>query len=143
LHLEVNDTLRVDEAHQQVSEFEDELRKTLPDVQQVVTHIEPVGDSTVPAAHRASAADSARVMKVVEEWRSENGASCRPHQMLVQRAGNELSVSLHCEVDGSVAMTDAHVLSEQIEQALRSRLPDLGRVVIHVEPEQNRKACAK
>jgi divalent metal cation (Fe/Co/Zn/Cd) transporter len=143
LHLEVSDTLRVDEAHQQVSEFEDELRKTLPDVQQVVTHIEPVGDSTIPAARRASVADSARVMKVIEEWCSENGASCRPHQMLVQHTGSELSVSLHCEVDGSVAMTDAHVLSEQIEQALRNRLPDLGRVVIHIEPEQNRKACAK
>jgi len=106
----------------------------------VVTHIEPVGDSTVPATRRASAADSARVMKVVQEWRSEKGARCRPHQMLVQRAGDELSVSLHCEVDGSVTMTDAHVLTEQIEQALRAQLPGLRRVVIHIEPEQNQKA---
>jgi divalent metal cation (Fe/Co/Zn/Cd) transporter len=31
-------------------------------------------------------------------------------------------------------MTDAHALTEKIEGALRARVPNVGRVVIHVEP---------
>jgi divalent metal cation (Fe/Co/Zn/Cd) transporter len=46
----------------------------------------------------------------------------------------ELVVSFHCTMDASQSIADAHTISEQVEQALRDRLPDLGRVVIHVEP---------
>jgi divalent metal cation (Fe/Co/Zn/Cd) transporter len=33
-------------------------------------------------------------------------------------------------------MADAHLVSEQVEQSLRSRLPDLGRIIVHIEPER-------
>jgi divalent metal cation (Fe/Co/Zn/Cd) transporter len=41
---------------------------------------------------------------------------------------------LHCTLDADTAITDAHKLTEQLEQHLRACLPHLGRVVIHVEP---------
>jgi len=136
LHLELSDDLSVDEAHRRATVFEDDLRRARPEVRQVLTHIEPVGSRASTAAQRASAADSARVREAIQDWQAENGASCRPHQISVQRVGGELAVSLHCEVSGDVPMADAHLISEQGEQSLRSRLPDLGRIVIHVEPER-------
>ncbi len=135
LHLEVADSLRVDEAHRQAAAFEKALREALPEVAHVVTHIEPVADGDTSTSSQASAADKSQVMGVLQEWLAESAAGCRPHQVMVRRWGDELSVSLHCEMDGDTALVDAHVLTERIEQALRNRIPDLGRVVIHGEPD--------
>ncbi len=54
--------------------------------------------------------------------------------------GDELTASLHCEIPGDVPLADAHIITEQAEQALRRRLPELGRGVIHVEPDQGEGA---
>lgn len=134
LHLEVGNALRVDEAHRRVTAFERELRAALPAVEQVVTHIEPGSDLDTPAAAATDSDDQARVMEALLAWKAENHASCHPHRVTVNRVADRLQVSLHCEVDGDVSLADAHQLTEQAEQALRRRLPDLGRVVIHVEP---------
>ena len=139
LHLEVNDALRVDEAHQQASAFEKALRRALPGLGQIVTHIEPVSGTDTLAARKASAADRARVAQALREWEAGNGQTCHPHQLVVQRLEGRLVVSLHCEMDGSTNLADAHSLSEQVEQALRNRLPDLERVVVHIEPADRQR----
>ena len=140
LHLEVRDDLSVDEAHQQVTAFEGDLRRAQPEIRQVVTHIEPVGDGVAARTQRASTEDAARVREAIRDWQAENGARCRPHRINVQRLGDELTASLHCEIPGDVPLADAHIITEQAEQALRRRLPELGRVVIHVEPDPGERA---
>jgi cation diffusion facilitator family transporter len=135
LHLEVPDDLSVDAAHNRVTAFEDEVRRIRPEVHEVVTHIEPAWNHAVVEAHSASVDESTRVMEAVKDWLARDGGRCRAHQIQVQRVGDELVVSLHCEVSGDVPMTDAHIITEQVELALRERLPELGRVVIHIEPD--------
>ena len=56
LHLEVSDSLLLDEAHRQATEFERELRKSLPGVTRIVTHIEPAGDAAATVRARAGRA---------------------------------------------------------------------------------------
>jgi divalent metal cation (Fe/Co/Zn/Cd) transporter len=62
----------------------------------------------------------------------------------VRRTGGELAISFHCALDADTAITTAHTITEQVEHALRDRLPHLGRVVIHVEPlrDPSRKPIA-
>ncbi len=50
LHLEVSDGLTVEQAHERASAFEEALRKTLPSIDQVVTHLEPTSDVLVRKA---------------------------------------------------------------------------------------------
>ena len=45
LHLEVSDSLLLDEAHRQATDFERALRQSLPGVTRIITHIEPTGDA--------------------------------------------------------------------------------------------------
>lgn len=135
LHLEVSDRLSVDEAHRQVTEFEEELRRARPEVREVVTHIEPVGDGAATTGQCACDDEAERVLAAMRDWQAEEGAGCHPHSVTVRRIGDELAVSLHCEMAADTPLAEAHVLSEQAEQALRRRLPDLGRIVIHIEPE--------
>jgi cation diffusion facilitator family transporter len=137
LHLEVSDSLTVEQAHANASAFEDALRKTLPAIDQVVTHIEPTGDALV--RKQATTADEALVRDVLWNLERENGLGCNPHDITVRRVGGELQVTFHCTVASSLPITEAHTLTERIESLLRNQVNNLGRVVIHVEPPNGEK----
>jgi divalent metal cation (Fe/Co/Zn/Cd) transporter len=49
----------------------------------------------------------------------------------------DLVVTFHCLFSPDIAIREAHALTEQFERALRVREPELGRVVIHVEPDSD------
>lgn len=132
LHLEVDDTLSVASAHEQATAFERSVREALPGVGHIVTHIEPTAVSG--STYRAEPQDEARVLEVLHELAREDSLHCHPHNVTVRRTGGELAISFHCALDADTAITTAHAITEQVENALRARLPHLGRVVIHVEP---------
>jgi len=132
LHLEVDDSLRVDEAHAQATTFEETVRQSLPAIHQIVTHIEPVGDGV--AMRQATATDEGQILQLLHSLCEEKGLPCYPHKVTTHRIAGELSLSFHCHTDPNTSIRDAHALTEQVEQELRSRVPNLGRVVIHIEP---------
>ncbi len=132
LHIEVEETLSVDEAHAKVSSFESEIRSALPDIDQVVSHIEPIGE--LEERQRGSPDDESLVYSVLQELKERIGQECRFHQVEVHRTESELFVTLHCTVDPDTAIVDAHTLTEEVESELRLRIPRLSHVVIHVEP---------
>ena len=66
LHLEVSDSLLLDEAHRQATEFERALRQSLPGVTRIVTHIEPTGDAA--ATIRSQPAGQLQVQKAIGEF---------------------------------------------------------------------------
>jgi divalent metal cation (Fe/Co/Zn/Cd) transporter len=132
LHLEVDDGLSVGAAHGQATTFEKALREAVPGVGHIVTHIEPVAVAGSP--HRVEPRDEVQVLEVLHELAREDSLNCHPHNVTVRRTGGELAVSFHCALDADTAITTAHAITEQVEHALRARIPHLGRVVIHVEP---------
>ena len=135
LHLEVEDSLSVAAAHDQATAFEKALREAFPGIGQVVTHIEPAGSAL--AAHRARAEDEMMVLEVLHRLTREDDLNCHPHNVTVRWSEGGLAVSFHCAVGADTAITAAHELTERVERALRAKLPNLGRVVIHVEPLRN------
>ena len=134
LHLEVNDSLLLNEAHRQATEFERELRKSLPGVTRIVTHIEPVGDAA--ATVRGEPAGQLQVQKAIADFLADYPLPVKPHELRVQLAGGELAVSFHCILPAATAITEAHQLTVRLEEYLRSHVSGLGRVAIHVEPDK-------
>lgn len=132
LHLEVSDSLLLEEAHAQATEFERDLRRSLPGFTRIVTHIEPVGD--MAATVQAEPAGELQVQKAIGDFLQTYPLCIRPHDVRVQQAGGELDVSFHCTLDPTTAITEAHDLTVRFEEYLRNHVPSLGRVVIHVEP---------
>ncbi len=132
LHLEVSDSLLLDEAHRQATEFERALRQSLPGVTRIVTHIEPTGDAA--ATIHTEPTGQLQVQKAIGEFLQTYPLKVKPHGVRVQLAGNELAVSFHCTLDAATAITEAHDLTVRLEKHLRNRVSGLGRVVIHVEP---------
>jgi cation diffusion facilitator family transporter len=133
LHLEVNESLCLEEAHGQATRFEEDLRARVPGQVRVVSHIEPAGEST--ATIQTQLVGESAVRDAIGEFFAGRGFSIEPHEVEVLRTGSELAVSFHCPLAPDTAITDAHELTERLEKHLRMRLPDVGRVVIHVEPK--------
>ncbi len=136
LHLEVNEALTLEEAHRQATGFEEEIRGAVPDLARVITHLEPAGSAS--SLVRAEAAGAAEIERAIREFLDESTVALKPHEIRVQRTGEELAVSFHCTLDAETDLTVAHELTEQLEKHLRARVPELGRVVIHVEPDKPR-----
>ena len=74
------------------------------------------------------------MQKAIGEFLQDYPLPVKPHDVRVQLAGGELAVSFHCTLDPATAITAAHDLTVRLEEHLRSRVPGLGRVVIHAEP---------
>lgn len=134
LHLEVNESLLLDEAHRQASEFERELRKNVSGVTRIVTHIEPVGESA--ATVHGQRTGTAKIQQVIEKFLRDYPSPVNAHDIRVQSVNDELAVSFHCGLDASTAITEAHDLTVRLEEYLRANVPGVGRVAIHVEPDK-------
>jgi cation diffusion facilitator family transporter len=132
LHLEVSGQSSVEQAHQQATEFERDLRQSVPNLSRIVSHLEPVGDAA--ATVRAEPAAQTQVQRALAEFYRKHGFPLDPHHIVAQRVGGELQVSFHCRLGADMAMTEAHDWTVRLEEFLRGRIRNLGRVVIHVEP---------
>lgn len=131
-HLEVPESLTLAEAHRRTVEFEEAVRRELPEVFQVVASMEPVGEAT--AVRAATPEDEAPVRRLLEDLLEEAGLDPRPGEVRVQRAGGELQVSFRARLDGTLSVSEARQRAERVERALRGRLPGLSRVLVRLEP---------
>ena len=120
LHLEVSESLLLDEAHRQATEFERALRR------------EPSRRDSDRHAHRAhrrrgrhrfaaSPPDKWRCRRRSQSSCSDYPLPVKPHDLRVQQVGGELAVSFHCTLDASTAITEAHDLTVRLEEYLRPR----------------------
>jgi len=134
LHLEVEDDLDLDEAHTLVSMYEDDLRRELPDIIAITTHIEP--DTDIDIAHPATVEDYQIVNQALDKVLKEGNIVTRPHELRVDTVGDSLQISFHLYSDPHTSIAEAHILAESVEQSLRLVLPNLGRVIIHEEPPE-------
>lgn len=132
MHVEVGENLQLKEAHDQVVAFEEALKKEFPDLTQVITHIEPVGDKL--ATVEANLVDEKKVLRILKEYSLETGNPNNVDHILVQENEGELVISFDYYLDSELPITEAHQVTEHVEQYLRSRLPSIGRVIIHTEP---------
>lgn len=132
LHVEVQDTLSLEEAHAQVTQFEEAVRQSMHNIHEIVTHIEPIGDAA--ATREVFQTSEKKIIEAVQRITRESDMHCEPHDIVVHRLGSELAVSFHCLQDADISIIHAHDITEKIEQELREQVPELRRVVIHLEP---------
>jgi cation diffusion facilitator family transporter len=132
-HLEIGEPIDVAGAHARATAFEEELRRALPTLSQVVTHIEPAVDEDA-AEPVLSDVQGGELKRTVEVLAERLPIPCRPHDMQMRTVGGRLALSFHCTMDGAAPLQEAHRATEELERALRERFPGLSSVTIHIEP---------
>jgi divalent metal cation (Fe/Co/Zn/Cd) transporter len=133
--LEVDGRLALQDAHDIADAFETAVGDELgPDVE-VETHIEPL-QSEDGAGHDAEPARVQAVTDVLTEVAGLSGTLRDVHAVRVRHTDGGEIVNFHCRVDPSLSVDAVHEQVDEVEYALRQRLPEVKRVVGHAEPQQ-------
>jgi divalent metal cation (Fe/Co/Zn/Cd) transporter len=54
----------------------------------------------------------------------------------VRKAGMVYHLDLHAIVDSEISVKKGHYLAHQLKDALMEKIPNLGHVSIHIEPDE-------
>lgn len=58
-------------------------------------------------------------------------------KLLIRKTGMTYQVELHANVDGDIPVREGHEISHRLKDKLKSDIPELGNVVIHIEPHDH------
>jgi cation diffusion facilitator family transporter len=136
MHVEVDASLTLGEAHARADTFESRVREALPGVRSVVTHIEPL-PALLPEEHEGD--QLARFAELRQRITSVANSIARGHachDVHLHDIAGHLTATLHVTQPADQPLTQSHRLAEAIEQALHAQEPRLHRVVVHVEPPE-------
>lgn len=71
---------------------------------------------------------------IIDIVRSVRGV-CDCHRVRARGPEGEMYVDLHIGVDSSLSIDAAHKVSVEVEQSIKSRIPEIRDVVVHLEPK--------
>lgn len=132
MHVEVAPEQSVGEAHSLVTRFEERLKSAIPELKRIVTHIEPAHTCEDILYHDEDAHLMAeQALRIARNLYPDN----HWHDLDIRaESDGGFALSMHCHVEGSMPLEDAHRLAETVETQVRAALPALHRVTIHTEP---------
>jgi cation diffusion facilitator family transporter len=133
LHVGVDPNLTVREAHALVDRLEHELLARRPELEDIHSHIEAANTDILPTA-RVSTGLYQRIYGRVVEATNAIPALSNPHNIQVRQVEGKLFISLEVWVDGALSVTLAHDLSTQLQESIRTTIPNAGEVLVHLEP---------
>ncbi len=77
--------------------------------------------------------DNSLYKKLFEAAASVPGVA-NPHRARIRKMGSRFDIDLDIEVDPMITVFAAHEMSEQVEEKVRTAIPEIYDIVIHVEP---------
>ena len=132
VHIELPDDMPLTEAHEKVSAYEADLRKRVGALY-VVSHMEPRGSRS----HGDSRAISLETVTHAVERAMQSSPLSDPHHIHVYTGDDGTTLTFHCRCCAST-VAEGHALATRLEENIRAGLPDVGHIVIHVEPQPKR-----
>ncbi len=135
LHVGVDPNLSLNDAHDLVDQLEQTLLERRPELVSVHSHIELASPEILPTA-RVSSGLQQRIQTAVTQAAETVPALTDPHNLQIRQMEGKLFIALEALVDGTMSVTDAHELSTQFQEAIRSAIPNVGEVLIHLEPRE-------
>jgi divalent metal cation (Fe/Co/Zn/Cd) transporter len=126
LHLKLPGDLPLDEAHDIAEQVEAAVRRDVPEVRTVQTHLEPIKET---ASGEEIAIDTAAIEAAVRE---ETGVG--PRELRLVRTDDGIVVFLTLGLPSAGSLADAHGRASAIEERVRGAVPAIADVVVHTEP---------
>ncbi|HET7571475.1 MAG TPA: cation diffusion facilitator family transporter [Gaiellaceae bacterium] len=131
LHLKLPPELSLHEAHAIAEEVERAIRREVPEVASVQTHLEPLAEES--PGRLPAAGDVAGEQECVERIvREETGGE--PRELRFLHTDEGLVAYLTLAVDGATPLAEAHAGASRIEERIRSERPEIADVIVHTEP---------
>src|SRR6202790_2255231 len=140
LHLEVDENLRLREAHRQATALEEGIRALRDAPTEVNIHIEPLG--THIATPDAGLGEMKLLAGAVEEFLnslpSEYHELVNCHDARVRQVEHRILVSCHCTMRSDLPINKIHDVTGALVDRVKEKFPQIHRVTIHPEPFEER-----
>jgi len=135
-HVELDERMTLKEAHDQVTELESDMRREMPEIAEILTHIESepatierpeelVGDAELEHRLRTVAAQFPEILDV--------------HDFIFKRVRGRLYVSCHLTLSDNLSLARVHDIQTELEIRFKQDAPELFRVLIHPEPSTDNR----
>jgi cation diffusion facilitator family transporter len=133
LHVKLALDLSLDKAHRVVDLLEEELRKEIPDLGDIQTHIETLESlsSGIREEPRPNKLKRLRE-KVLQDRRIEE-----IHDVFIHRSASGTLVSCHITTDKELPLAEVHRASTGVEGKIKAMFKEVDDVVVHAEPAKN------
>ncbi|HEY3961198.1 MAG TPA: cation diffusion facilitator family transporter [Gaiellaceae bacterium] len=126
LHVKLPGDLTLEYAHSIAEELEEAVRRAVPEIESVQTHLEPLEEEI--SGHEV-VADEEVVSRVVREVTGSD-----PRALRFVRTDSGLVAYLTLGLSATSRLDDAHARASEIEERIRRERPDIADVVVHTEP---------
>lgn len=131
LHLELPENLPLRTAHDLVTQLESDIRREVPRIASILTHIE----SEPATIERPETIQRDRLF----EQALRKVASTFPdvldiHDIHVTRHHDRVQVNCHCTLPDALPMAQVHETITALEHAFQLEAPEVSRLLIHPEP---------
>ncbi len=133
IHLEFDDQILLREAHELAEHFELDVQRYWPEVEQVITHLEPLPQKVLTLKNTESTHLEEKILQVISRIVEQDQVKSLH---LYQTAGH-LHANLVLVFNEDILLNQAHEMAEKVELVLRSQFLDLEHVMVHVEPVIN------
>lgn len=136
LHLELDESLSLKQAHDVVTRLEAEMKAEIPEVDSVLTHIESEPNTVEPGDEvlRDGALEN-RLRSIAHEFPEIIDV----HDIVVKKVRDLLYLSCHCTMADDLPLSRVHDVSTALEIRYKQAAPELFKVLIHTEPDSDNR----
>jgi cation diffusion facilitator family transporter len=135
-HLELEETLSLKQAHDLATGVEAEMRKEVPEISTILTHIESE-PATIESGEKIArdAALEKKLKPVVREFPEVLDM----HDVEIKRVRDKVYMSCHCTMPDNLPLSRVHDVSTALEIRFKQIAPELFKVLIHPEPQTDNR----
>jgi len=139
-HLEVPESMSLQNAHEIATQLENDIRREVPGISTLLTHIE---GEPATIAHIAPVETAKNLEKQLRKTAAHFPEILDIHEITVTRghggAANTIQVNCHCTLPDDLPMSRVHAIITDFESEFRLQHPQVTRVLIHPEPASDNR----
>jgi len=134
-HIEVPETMPLRQAHEIATQLEADIRREVPKIATMLTHIE---GEPATIAHSAQIETASNLERQLRDTAKHFPQIVDIHEITVTRghsgAANALQVNCHCTLPDDLPIDKVHEIITAFESEFRLTHPRVSRMLIHPEP---------
>jgi cation diffusion facilitator family transporter len=135
-HVELDERLTLKDAHDQVTQLESDMREDVPEISDILTHIESEPATIETGDELVRDADLERRLKIIAARFPE---IVDMHDVQIKKVRGRLYVSCHCTLSDDLPLARVHDIQTELEISFKQDAPELFRVLIHPEPSTDNR----
>jgi cation diffusion facilitator family transporter len=135
-HLELDEKLSLKSAHDVVTRIESEMRRDVPEISSILTHIESEPATIEPGDRMLQDSGLEKKLKRIA---GEFPEIVDMHDVVFKRVRDRMYLSCHCTMSDELPLSRVHDVSTALEARFKQEAPELFKVLIHPEPRTDNR----